>query len=159
MNNQPFSVIYWTRPRSINRTIVHLSSMADGRGWCIGLLGITTTGTTGGQVYNSGSITIFGPLISMSPVWTHVVETWSTTNGLRLYVNGALVSSVPSATSYTASGLSNFITLGDSLNGVNYCVGGALGAHVPGPFDGDMDDFRVYSRELTATDINTIYQS
>jgi hypothetical protein len=124
-------------------------------------MGITTNGIIGGQVYNSGTgpIPIFGPLISTSPTWSHVVETWSPTNGLRLYVNGALVSSVPSATTYTASGVSNFITLGDSLTGVNICDGGALGSRAPGPFDGDIDDFRVYSRELTASDISTIYQS
>lgn len=160
-STKSFSIMFWTRPRSINRTIVHVSSLASGQGWCLGLIGISANGSVGGQIYNTGSfsIPIFGPLISTSPTWSHIVETWSLTNGLRLYVNGALVSSVPSATVYTASNVQDFITLGNSLSGINHCYGGAIGVRAPGPFDGDVDDFRVYSRELTAANIYTIYQS
>jgi len=142
-----------------NRTIVHVSSNANGTGWCASLIGITSNGNLGGLVFNNGAVTISGPLISMSPVWTHVVETWSSTNGLRLYQNGVLVSSNSFATAYTASGLSNFITLGNSLDGMNVCSGAEAGHQSTGPFDGDIDDFRVYSRELTSVDINKIYNS
>jgi hypothetical protein len=77
----------------------------------------------------------------MSPVWSHIVETWSPTNGLRLYIDSVLVASLPSATIYSASGVSNFLTLANSLSGMGNCYDGGLGVTVPGPFDGDIDDF------------------
>ena len=99
---------------------------------------------------------VIGPAIPLAPAWTHLVQTWSSTNGLRLYVNNVLVASTISmANSYTASGVPNFITLANSLSGTSFCNIGLLGSM--SPFNGDMDEFRVYSRELNADDICTLY--
>jgi hypothetical protein len=68
------------------------------------------------------------------------VQTWSSTNGIQLYVNNQLVAGTPAAT-FTGSGtLNNSLTLS----------GG-------GTFVGAIDDWRVYSRELTAQDVCALF--
>jgi hypothetical protein len=133
--------------------------MSNGQGWCIPFMGIAANGSVIAQIFNAGAVTIWGPSISMAPVWSHIAQTWSPTNGLRLYINNVLVAFQTLDVTYAASGVSNFVTLSNSLNGYNYCAGGALGSYAPGPLKGDIDDFRLYSRELTASDVSTIYYS
>ena len=116
IGSKPFSLVLWMRPRSLVRgTIVHISSISTGRGWCVPFMGIDSNGSIVGQIYNLTISTVWGPRLPMSPIWSHVVQTWSPTNGLRFYVNGVLVGSQPSAVSYLASGTSNFVTLASSL--------------------------------------------
>ena len=158
VSNRPFSIILWIRPESNQTaTIVHVSGNSAGTGWCIPFLGLTSNTSIVAQIYNLGAITIWGPPISLTAVWSHIVETWSATNGLRLYVNSVLVASNTSFNVYGASGLSNFVTLANSLSGYNLCAGLGLTSAAPGGFDGDIDDFRVYSRELTPVEVQTIY--
>ena len=160
MTNQAFSILLWIRPRSVNSTIVHVSQTTSGVGWCMPFIGIANNGSIVAQLYDVSIYPdVLSPQIPMSSVWSHVVETWSSINGLRLYIDGVLQASLASAATYTASGSSNFITLANPLAGSVYCGGGGLGSRTPGPFDGDIDDFRVYSREITASDVYTIYQS
>ena len=157
--DQSFSILLWVRARSTNRTLVHVSGNSNGVGWCIPFIGLHSNGSIVAQML-TGSIILpclISTLTPSSTTWTHVVETWSTTNGLRLYINGALAGSLPSITNYVASGASNFITLGNSLSGMGVCSGGCLGTRVPGAYDGDIDDFRVYSRELSGSEVSTIY--
>ena len=157
--NKAFSIVLWVRPRSIFGTMVHVSSNSNGLGWCIPFLGITSNGSLVAQIFSAGPVTIWGPPLAMSPVWSHITQTWSLANGLRLYVNGVLVVSLTSTGSYTASSLSNFVTLASSRSGSLVCAGGALGVTPAGPLDCDIDDFRVYGRELLASEISTIYQT
>jgi hypothetical protein len=155
--SEAFSIILWVRPRSVLGPIVHVSQLSNGKGWCLPFLGITANGSVVAQIYNGAVVTIWGPSIPMSPIWSHLVQTWSPTNGLRLYVNNVLVASQTSALVFSADGASNYITLANSLNGYGFCFGGGLGATVPQQLNCDIDDFRVYSRELTASDVSTIY--
>ena len=46
-----------------------------------------------------------------------------------------------------------------SSNGMDVCSGTEAGHQSTGPLDGDIDDFPVYSRELTSVDITKIYNS
>ena len=79
--------------------------------------------------------------------WTHIVSTYSVTNGLRLYINGTLFGSV-NGFIHSADGSLMTVTLGNSLNGSS-CT-----SAVPSvPYDGCMDEFRLYSRELSQADI------
>jgi hypothetical protein len=55
MSNKGFSIILWIQPRSVNRTIVHVSSNANGVGWCIPFVGIADNGSIVVQLYNSGT--------------------------------------------------------------------------------------------------------
>ncbi len=57
--------------------------------------------------------------------------------------------------SYIASSGSNYVKLANRPT--NTCAYGAIGA--PASFYGDMDDFRIYSRELTADDVCALYRS
>ncbi|CAF1208575.1 unnamed protein product [Didymodactylos carnosus] len=110
------------------------------------LWGLSSSGQIITQGWNGVLLSVTGPPVSVN-VWTHVVETYSFTNGVRMYINGVLYSSTGSF-SYTASGVPNTITLGNPLNG----TGCASSPIVPGQYYGAIDEFRVYSRELNSTD-------
>ena len=157
--DQSFSILLWVRARSTNSTLVHVSGNSNGRAWCIPFIGLHSNGSIVAQLFIGGGLVpcVIGASTSSFTAWTHVVETWSTTNGLRLYIDGALTGTLSSVTNYVTSGVSNFITLGNSLSGVNSCLGGCLGTRAPGAYDGDIDDFRVYSRELSGSEVSTIY--
>ena len=74
------------------------------------------------------------------------------------YINGTLIASLPLALSYSASGVSNFITLANSRSGQYTCTGGGMGLSAPGPLQCDIDMFRVYSRQLSTSDIAMLSQ-
>ncbi|CAF1166680.1 unnamed protein product [Didymodactylos carnosus] len=146
--NQSFSVALWVNPTTVSggATIVHTSGLKSGLGWCISMIGLSSSGQIITQGWNGVLLSVTGPPVSVN-VWTHVVETYSFTNGVRMYINGVLYSSTGSF-SYTASGVPNTITLGNPLNG----TGCASSPIVPGQYYGAIDEFRVYSRELNSTD-------
>jgi hypothetical protein len=157
ISNQPFSISLWLRPTFLSGIVAHISTNTVGTGWCLPFLGFALSGSLIAQIYNGTvTVSIGDPTMSVSTsVWSHVVQTWSSTNGLRLYINNVLVASHLDST-YSASSLPDLITLG---NGFNITSGCALGSVNPVPYNGDMDDFRVYSRELTAADICTLYNN
>ena len=109
---------------------------------------ITVTGWNDPLVYN-----VTGPVLPAN-VWSHVVNTYSTTNGVQLYVNGTLVGTTGSV-SYLASGEVNILTLGNPLEGIpNNLTGSCISQSiVPKVYSGSIDEFRVYSRELSAADV------
>ena len=84
--------------------------------------------------------------------WTHVVTSYSVSSGIRLWVNGSLVN-VSGPFTYISSGVPNTITLASSLNGTSACIAGAVNK---GQFYGMMDEVRVYSRELNASDVDAL---
>jgi hypothetical protein len=153
--NKPFSISLWIRPTSLLGIIVHVSSSALGNGWCLPFLAFATNGSLGAQIYNGSVISVVAPTSSVSTlVWSHVVETWSPPNGLRLYINNVLVASLGSAVAYSGNSVINYITLGNTLIGPTECL---MGVANDTAYTGDMDDFRVYSRELSASDVCTLY--
>jgi hypothetical protein len=88
--------------------------------------------------------------------WSYLVQTFSTTNGLRLYINDNLIQSENDLTNtYIASGMSNFITLANRLNSQRTSDQNQI--DMSKFYSGDIDDFRVYSRELSSDDIHTLY--
>ncbi|CAF3498679.1 unnamed protein product [Rotaria sp. Silwood1] len=149
ISNKAFSISLWIRPYSLSGTIVFVSSTAAGSGWCFSFIGFATNGSIVAQSWDGTARAIFGPAISTSSVWYHIVETWSSTNGLRLYIDYALVASAASIVTYSASSVSNYVKLANRPG--NGCAFGAVGTQTA--FYGDIDDFRIYSRELTADDI------
>ncbi|CAF3660028.1 unnamed protein product [Rotaria sp. Silwood1] len=156
ISNRPFSISLWIRPQNLSGTLVHVSSNSSGLGWCVPFLGFTTNGSIVAQISNSAIRSAVGPLIPLAPIWSHIVEIWSPTNRLRLYVNNVLVASTTAMTiSYTASSVPNYATLANSVSGAGVCGLGLLGSM--GPYNGDIDELRIYSRELTAADICTLY--
>ena len=150
----PLSLSLWFRITALNGggTLVHLSGVLNGTGWCIGFLGLTSTGQIYSQLFNGSTLpTIFGPVIPVG-TWTHAVQTFSVSHGLSLYLNGTLFASVP--TNYLASGLPNTLTFGNPQAGF-YCVS----AYPNQQFYGSIDQIRLYSREITAIEIGQLYSN
>jgi hypothetical protein len=115
------------------------------------IIGLTSSDAIVGQNFDYSAVSITGPILSLQ-MWTHVVTSYSATNGVRLWVHGTLVNS-SSPFTYASSGVPNTITLGSSLDGTSICIPGPI---VEGQFYGAMDELRVYSRELNASDVYTL---
>jgi hypothetical protein len=154
-SNQPFSISLWLQPASLLGIVVHVSSSVDGNIWCMPFLGFAGNGALQAQIFKEKSVVwVTDPTHSVTTLdWSFVVQTWSPTNGLRLYINNVLVASHLYPI-YDASSSPNYITLGNALSGAEHCRTGGVNTS---PYQGDMDDFRVYSRELTADDVYTLY--
>ncbi|CAF0839620.1 unnamed protein product [Adineta steineri] len=155
--NKPYSISLWFRPISLLGIVVHVSTLSSGTGWCEPFLGFAPNGSFVAQSYCGGVVTVANPTLSIATlVWSHVVQTWSSTNGLCLYVNNVRVTPcLSSAITYDASSAVNLITLGSSFDATT--AGCGMGQIDPSPYKGEIDDFRVYSRELSACDVTTLY--
>jgi Concanavalin A-like lectin/glucanases superfamily len=157
-----YSISLWIYPLSQSGgTIVHASGGygTDGvgtSGWCLPMLGFSSSGVLYAQSASSTStlIVLAGPTVSLNS-WTYVAITYSSTNGLRLYVNNVLQNSAAAFT-FISSGSQNTITLGNGLNGASstYCPQGSISS---AQYHGYIDSFSLYSRELNTTDIATLY--
>ena len=106
--------------------------------------------------WGSSNQQVIGPVLPIN-VWSHIVDTYSFTNGHRLYFNGTLIGTTGSM-SYVASGQVNVITLGNPIQGTPTTSGGTCYSQsiVSKVFYGSIDEFRIYSRELTTTDITAL---
>ncbi|CAF4264091.1 unnamed protein product [Adineta steineri] len=155
--NQPFSFSLWVKPQSLAGTIVHISTNSSGIGFCAPFIGFASNGSLIVQIMtNTSYVAVSYSSLSLTD-FTLIVQTWSSTNGLRLYINSALVGSIAAATYRTASTWVNYVTLGGCLNGCVSCSTVPGNQVLPGAFEGAVDDFRVYSREVTASDVCNLY--
>ncbi|CAF1263237.1 unnamed protein product [Adineta ricciae] len=152
VSNQPFSFALWTKRTTTagGATLVHMSTLMNGTGWCVDWLGFSSSGQIVATGWNSMGYQVVGPVFSTN-VWTHVVSTYSPTNGLRLYVNGTLMGTADTRT-YNASEQVNILTLGNPLKGLNGTSCNSM-AIVTTPYIGYLDEFYVYSRELSGADV------
>ena len=102
---------------------------------------------------------IFNNTVSLSSsvlptgAWHHAVQTFSTTNGLRLYMNGTIYASTPAA-SYYGSGVPDTLTFGNPLNGTS-----CASPFTSKQFYGSIDEVKLYSRELTSLEAAEFYLS
>ena len=148
-SRQAHSFALWIKPTVVNQgTIIHLSQNSTGLGWCFPLVGFTSSSAIHAQYWNGSSINRPGPTITAN-VWTHVATTYSTTNGLRLWINGVQYGTSTGAFSYTAPNAPIFVTIGSPINGQT-CPSGAINQ---GEYSGYVDEFQLYSRELSSTNI------
>ena len=162
-SNWPYSMTLWIYPLSRSGgTIVHAhggytTNGVGTTGWCAPLLGFSSSGVLYAQSTSGTSslVVVTGPTVALSS-WTFVAMTYSTTNGLRLYVNSTLQNVNSTAFAFISSGSPNTITLGSSLSGFNstYCPQGLI---TSGQYQGYMDSFSLFSRELNATDVAALY--
>jgi hypothetical protein len=111
--------------------------------------------SSNGQIVISGwngvaLLEVVGPILPVN-VWTHIVSTYSTTNGYSLYINGTLKNTTGSM-AYVAQSQVNVFTLANPLRD---CPGAAYfqNSIVPNVYSGSIDEFRVYSRELDIDEI------
>ena len=154
-NNKAFSISLWIRPYALSGTLVFVSSSPSGTGWCISMLGFAVNGSIVAQILSSSAESVFGPAVSVSSTWHHIVQTWSATNGLRLYIDNVLAASRPSVITYSASSASNYVRLANRPN--NACLYGGIG--LQNAYSGEIDDFKIYSRELSKDDVCALYRS
>ena len=148
-----YSFALWIRPIlsvTTGGTILHVSQNNFGTGWCLPFLGLNSLGQIIAMGWNGSGVQITGPVLVVDR-WIHIVETYSQTNGLRLYINGVLYGQSGSYV-YASSGTPVTITLGQSLSGTT-CAHGTI---VIGNFRGQMDEFYSYSRELTQVDVTLL---
>ena len=83
--------------------------------------------------------------------WSYITMTYSTTNGIRLFVNGSLVSGNVTFNDYSASGMMSTITIGTCLQ-PNACAANET-AIVSSQFQGEIDELKIFSRELSASEV------
>ena len=123
--------------------------MCLGQGVCLTMWGLTSSGAVSVNVVNSTNLAVPATAPSALPLntWTHIAQTFSSMNGNRLYIGGVLVAN-SSALSGTPVGPYAFI--GASPSGTGPCNAGSI---VAGQFHGGVDEFRVFGRELTTSDI------
>lgn len=171
-SNNPYSIAFWVRP-VVKGVLVHISANSSGKslflkkgditfillfkglGWCTPLITFDLSGQIVSQVYNPGSsISLTGPILSTT-AWSHVVQTYSPTNGQRLYINGVLYTSSSASTIYQASENPNYLTFGNMLLGVGICVNPTP---VVAVFQGGLDELRVYNRELSSVGVCLLAQ-
>ncbi|CAF3958888.1 unnamed protein product [Adineta steineri] len=124
---------------------------ANGTGWCIAFIGLSSQGEILALGYNGNStVQVTGPVLVVGQ-WVHIVETYSQLNGIRLYINGILYGQ-SDAFVYAAFGAPMVVTLGQPLKGAG-CYHGGIQS---GNYRGEIDEFYIYSRELSQMDITTL---
>jgi hypothetical protein len=157
VSSQPFSFSLWIQPQALAGTLVQVSTNASGTGSCASFIGFSSNGSLVAQVKtNTSFATVLYPSLPLMS-FTHIVQTWSSTNGLRLYINSYIVGSA-AATSYSATlNWVNYVTVGGCLSGCGNCTATSGNPILPGPFAGAVDSFRVYSRELTPSEVCTLF--
>ncbi|CAF1216464.1 unnamed protein product [Adineta steineri] len=150
VKSSSFSMSLWVQRTSTGGgTLVHYSTQTDGQGWCIVPIGFSSAGNIIATAWAPDN-QVTGPVLSVN-TWTHVATTYSQTDGLTLYVNGVYVGST-APQSNDAPGTSVILTLGNSLGG-GRCNSKSI---VTGTFSGYIDEFRVYSRELSAREVSAL---
>ncbi|CAF3613042.1 unnamed protein product [Rotaria sordida] len=116
------------------------------RSWCVHVLVMSSTGNINAQLWNGGTVGASGPILPLNS-WTHIGYTYSSTNGIRLYINGAQVATT-GAISFAASGSPMYIIFGNDDGRTSYCT-----PNYGGSFNGALDEFYLYRRELTASQV------
>ena len=146
-----FSFALWLRPIiSVTNggTILHASETTNGVGWCYQYLGLSSTGQIIVYIPGAkGAVQLTGPVLIVDE-WVHIAVTHSRKNGLCLYVNGLLYEQSDPFI-YQSSGQPMVVTLGQSLSG-SACGRGSIQS---GYYRGLIDEFYIYSRELSKKDV------
>ena len=99
---------------------------------------------------NGNTVIVMGSSLPLHS-WTHVVSTYSFSAGLRLYVNGSLCNS-SSSFAFVGSGGPNYIFVGSARAATN----SSWWPEIAGQYSGAVDELQVYSRELTANEVNEL---
>ena len=111
--------------------------------------GLTAMGLFSVNVINPDNSTssVTSPTLVSINTWTHIVQTFSLTNGSRLYINGILAAM---ASTPTGQPVGPFSIIGTSPTGTGYCPSGSINQ---GQYYGSVDEYRVFRNELTAADV------
>ena len=154
-HNQSYSFSIWIKPAIVQKsTIIYMSSSANAAsGWCLPMIALNSTGQIIIVSWSGGSVNLVGPTV-LTDSWTHVVSTYGLGHGLSLYVNGSL-STASAPFSFSASGTPNYLFIGSPRMGSSCGSNG----NIDGQYAGVVDELQVYSRELTADEVNVLANS
>jgi len=151
-SNYSFSISFWILPIQSERNSSVLF-MSWSNGGCLPIIGLNSSGTINAQVENrSQEIVNIARFISFN-YWALITLTYDTDN-LTLYANDQLVQTI-SQVDYEGHGSPVTLTLGYSPTLID-CSSPHI---IPGPFEGYIDEFRVYSRCLTSGEITAMYNA
>jgi hypothetical protein len=147
-----FTLALWVKPTATAGILVNVANQSSGSpGWCTPFIGFNSSGQVVAQVWSgSTDVAATSPSALTTGTWTHIAETYSTADGVRLYINGTEVAST--AATYSASGSADYIDWGANQTG-NAC---ALGTITNAAYSGGMDLMYVYNAELTAAQVATL---
>jgi Concanavalin A-like lectin/glucanases superfamily len=152
--DKPFSIAMWIKPARSQGTLAHVSSNADGTGWCIPFLGFDEHGQLVAQVIQgqgegeSEFVIARSPTLLVKNEWAFVVMTWKPHGSNRLYVNGVKVAETAGDTYRGRGDGSMFVTWGSSVGAA--CWKGAI--EMSG-FAGEISQMSVFDTELAPTQI------
>ncbi len=120
------------------------------------MIGFSNTGLLTIQTWSGSSVYATSLINKRLPlnIWIHVSMTYSTRNGIQLFVNGSLVNMNNNYTDYSASGEFCTIVIGTCLQ-PNAC-GGYQTEIVPSQFQGKIDELKIFSRELSTSEIEQL---
>lgn len=144
--NRSMSLSFWFKINALNgsATLAYISSA----GQCMTSIGLISNGTIEIGIFNT-TVLGFSALVG---VWNHLVYTFSPVRGLHLYANGTL----HTALNVTYSALNSPATLTfASTPAVVPCASTAP----YGQFYGSLDQVRLYSREISASETGQLYSS
>jgi len=148
----PYSFSMWLRPLvTTSGTIMQISSQTNGLGWCLPFLGLSSSGEIIAISWTGSSApTIVGPVL-VSGQWVHIALTYKPSDSMRLYINGELYGQT-SAFVYAPGLTPMTVTLGNHLNGTA-CANNGIERD---QYYGQIDEFYLFSRELSQADVTTL---
>jgi hypothetical protein len=146
-----YSFSFWINPAQTHTSgsIIHISSE---NGWCLPMLGFSANGSIIAQSSDGNIQEIIGPQ-PPADTWTHIALTYEYGDQLKFYQNGSLIGNT-NQFNYTINESPVTLTLGFSESQTN-CINSSI---VPAYYLGLIEEVRIYSRCLTAIDIQTIMQ-
>ncbi|CAF1307624.1 unnamed protein product [Adineta steineri] len=152
-SNYTYSFSIWICPFTNNGTILQVSSPS---GWCVPMIGFDTMGYLTVQTLGESGFysTSFNNETLPLNVWSHIGMTYSISNGIRLFVNGSLVNKNNLLFDYLASDEMTTITIGTCLQS-NQCSINAT-TIVLSQFQGQIDELKIFARELTNYEIHVL---
>lgn len=153
----PFSLGLWAKPLANAKVLVHTAVNASGTdGFCVPLLGHDDKGRLVAQLSTdtdpNAFVSVVGPVLPLGK-WSHVLTSWSADEGLRLYVDGALAGSSPSA-HRLAPGQPLYLFYGTDRRGS--CWTQSIQS---GDWNGVVDDLRVWDHAIGADAARAIYKT
>lgn len=154
----PLSLTLWVNPTTAigGGSIVHLSNLQNGAGTlCYDLLGFTAAGVLAAQLMRSSGIPLIYSIESIVlplNTWTHLAIVYTITNGFRFFINGELFAGIKMTLDNNS--VNRYITLGNNSPGLftpaSACSVASIAA---GPYEGAIDEFRIYNRELNSQEL------
>ncbi len=135
------TIALWIRPASWKASTIF---DIEGRG---GLIEMAATGKVRYYTYdNDYQYTSYSTDALTTENWWFVVAVWNTTHNL-LYINGVLDNSAAAANYSSINDVNRYVAIGSKHDGT------------AAYFNGTIDDARIYSRGLTSSEIESLYNN